>query len=56
MTTIVVLIFLMIGLIAISKQSEKMGMREYLVIFLVTVAQLVLVVLYLFTVERPPIS
>ncbi|HXX62982.1 MAG TPA: hypothetical protein VEO56_04215 [Bacteroidota bacterium] len=56
MTTIVVLIFLMIGLIVLSKQSQKMGVREYLIIFLVTVAQVALVILYLFTVERPPIS
>jgi hypothetical protein len=54
MSTIVELIGLMVGLLFVGLRSKEMGMRKYLVIVLVTAAQIGLVVLYLFTVERPP--
>ena len=55
MTTIVGLIALMIGLVYAGKRSKELGMRQYLLIILVTAAQIFLVVWYLFTVERPPV-
>jgi hypothetical protein len=54
MTTIVSLIALMITLISIGKRTKVLGMREYLIIFLVTAFQIIIVVIYLFTVEPPP--
>jgi hypothetical protein len=54
MTTIIELIVLMVGLFFVGRRSKEMGMRQYLIIILVTSAQIGLVVLYLFTVERPP--
>jgi hypothetical protein len=54
MTTIVPIIFLMILLMGIGKNSKKFGTREYLIILLITAFQIAVVVLYLFTVEPPP--
>jgi hypothetical protein len=56
METIGYLVVLMIVVIAIAKNREEMGTREYLIIFLVTVAQVALVVYFLYTVERPPLT
>jgi hypothetical protein len=55
MSAIVAIVFFMICLIPLGKNAKSLGMREYLILVLVTAAQIGVVILYLFTVERPPI-
>ena len=46
-------IFLMIGLLVLGTRAQRIGTSQYLVIFLVTLAQLAIFVLFMITYEQP---
>jgi hypothetical protein len=48
-------IFLMILVIAIGKRSKELGYRQYLVIILITLAQVGILVFFMYTIEKPPL-
>jgi hypothetical protein len=51
---IILVILLMIVLIAVGKRSRELGFRQYLLILLITVVQVCIFVIYMYTMERPP--
>jgi len=51
---IAVVITLMGIMIAVAKNRQSLGMREYFIIFLVTVLQVGFLVYIFFTLEQPP--
>ncbi len=52
---IVIAALLVIYLISDGKRSKGMGLREYLVIFLVTCMQILVFLYYIYTLEQPPL-
>ncbi len=46
-------ILLMIGLVALGTRTKQIGLKHYLVIFLVTLAQLAIFVWFMYTYEQP---
>ena len=53
MAAIAEVIFLMIGLAFIATRARKVGIKEYLVILLFTLAQLGVLILFMYTYEQP---
>jgi hypothetical protein len=53
--TIAVVITLMGIMIAIAKNRQSIGMKEYFIIFLITVIQVTFLVYIFFTMEQPPV-
>lgn len=52
--TIFVVILLMATGIFIGKRSTRMGLREYMILFIITVIQTAFFIYIFFTMEQPP--
>ncbi len=48
-------VLLMIFLIGIGRNCKELGYKHYLVIILVTLAQVCILVFFMFTIEKPPL-
>jgi hypothetical protein len=53
---ILFVILLMIVLIGVGKRSRELGFRQCLVIMLVTFIQVCVFVIYMYTIQRPPLN
>jgi hypothetical protein len=53
---ILFVVFLMIVLIGVGKRSREFGLKQCLVIMLVTLLQVGVFVVYMYTMQRPPLN
>lgn len=52
--TIVSVILLMVLLIAVAQRTQHLGLKQYLIIILITLIQVGIFVFFMFTMEQPP--
>jgi hypothetical protein len=53
--TIIIVLLMTIGLIQVGKRSKEMRFKEYGIIVFVTLVQIAVFIVYLYTMEPPPL-